>query len=62
MMTIKYAGPRPTISHHGVEFKDGKEDKYVYLMIGIQILKAIDKNYEDHKSYSYDTTTKRCKR
>ena len=60
-MTIKYAGPRPTISHHGIEFKDGKEDKYVYLMIAIQILKAIDKDYEDNKSYSYDTTTKRVK-
>jgi len=58
-MTIKYAGPRPTISHHGIAFKDGKEDKYVYLMIGIQILQAIDKNYEDNKFYSYDLGTKR---
>lgn len=58
-MKIEYAGPRPMISQHGVQFKDGKEDKYVYLMISIQILQAIDKNYEGHKSYSYDTTTKR---
>ena len=58
-MTIKYAGPRPTISHRGIEFKDGKEDKYVYLMIGIQILQAIDKDYEDNKFYSYDLNTKR---
>jgi len=58
-MKIEYAGPRPMISHHGVQFKEGKEDKYVYLMISIQILKAIDKNYEEHKSYSYDTKTKR---
>ena len=58
-MTIKYAGPRPEISHHGIQFKDGKEDKYVYLIIAIQILKAIDKDYEEKKSYSYDTTTKR---
>ncbi|MGB5866850.1 MAG: hypothetical protein WBG69_03150 [Arcobacteraceae bacterium] len=58
-MRIEYAGPRPMISQHGVEFKEGKEDKYVYLMISIQILQAIDKNYEGHKSYSYDTTTKR---
>jgi len=43
-MTIKYVGPRPTISHRGINFKDGKEDKYVYLMIGIQILQAIDKD------------------
>ncbi len=58
-MIIKYAGPRPTISHHGISFKEGKEDKYVYLMIGIQILQAIDKNYKDNKSYSYDLETKR---
>jgi len=58
-MTIKYAGPRPEISHHGIQFKDGKEDKYVYLIIAVQILKAIDKNYEEQHSYSYDTNSKR---
>ncbi len=58
-MKIEYAGPRPMISQHGVQFKDGKEDKYVYLMISIQILQAIDKTYEGHQSYSYDTTSKR---
>ena len=58
-MQIEYAGPRPMISQHGIDFKDGKEDKYVYLMISIQILQAIDKNYEGHKSYSYDIKTKR---
>ena len=58
-MKIEYAGPRPMISQHGVQFKDGKEDKYVYLMISIQILQAINKNYDGHRSYSYDTSTKR---
>lgn len=58
-MNIKYAGPRPIISQHGITFKDGKEDKYVYLIIAVQILKAIDKDYEEHKSYSYDVSTKR---
>ncbi len=58
-MNIKYAGPRPTISHHGIEFKEGKEDKYVYLMIGVQILQAIDKDYKEQSSYSYDLHTKR---
>jgi len=58
-MRIEYAGPRPMISEHGVEFKEGKEDKYVYLMISIQILQAIDKDYEGHKSYSYDTKSTR---
>ncbi|MEA3384474.1 MAG: hypothetical protein U9Q20_07385 [Campylobacterota bacterium] len=58
-MKIKYSGPRPFINHHGISFKDGKEDKYVYLMIALQILKAIDKDYEDLKNYSYDLSTKR---
>lgn len=58
-MKIKYAGPRAVISQHGIEFKDGKEDKYVYLIIGIQILQAIDKDYGENKSYSYDLHTKR---
>ena len=58
-MTIKYSGPRPVISQHGIDFKDGKEDKYVYLIISTQILVAIDKDYDKVKSYSYDTTTKR---
>lgn len=58
-MTLKYVGPRPIISQHGIQFKDGKEDKYVYLMIALQILKSIDKDYEIHKSYSYDTSTQR---
>jgi len=58
-MTIKYAGPRPEISQHGIQFKDGKEDKYVYLLISMQILKAIDKDYEEQKSYSYGLDTKR---
>ncbi len=58
-MTIKYAGPRPAISQHGIEFKDGKEDKYVYLIIAAQILVAIDKDYTEKAAYSYDTATKR---
>ncbi len=58
-MKIKYAGPRAMISQHGIGFKDGKEDKYVYLMIGLQILQAIDKDYKEEDSYSYDTNTKR---
>ena len=44
MRKIRYSGPRPMISQYGIEFKEGKEDKYVYLTISIQILKAIDYN------------------
>ncbi|MCK5293533.1 MAG: hypothetical protein KAJ49_02695 [Arcobacteraceae bacterium] len=58
-MKLKYMGPRPVISQHGIQFKSGKEDKYVYLMIALQILKSIDKDYNSTKSYNYDTSTKR---
>ncbi len=55
-MKIKYVGPRPEISEHGVTFKTGKEDKYVYLSVAVQILIALDKNCKDEKSYSYNTS------
>ncbi|MDY0328483.1 MAG: hypothetical protein RBR07_09565 [Arcobacteraceae bacterium] len=59
MRKISYSGPRPVISQYGIEFKEGKEDKYVYLMISIQILKAIDKNFKESKHYSYDLSSKK---
>jgi hypothetical protein len=58
-MIIKYAGPRPEISQHGIQFKEGKEDKYVYLMISLQILKSIDHNHNNNQTYNYDISTQR---
>ncbi|WP_419769483.1 MAG: hypothetical protein ACNI3C_09055 [Candidatus Marinarcus sp.] len=58
-MKLKYAGPKPIISEHGVSFKDGKEDKYVYLIIAVQILQAIDHEKYTQNHYSYDSTTQR---
>lgn len=58
-MKIEYTGPRPHITQHGITFKEGKEDKYVYLTLAIQILKAIDKDFSKQKQYSYDASTKR---
>ena len=57
-MQIKYVGPRPEISEHGVTFKTGKEDKYVYLSIAVQILIALDKNCKEDKVYSYNSSQK----
>lgn len=59
MMHLKYAGPKPMISEHGISFKDGKEDKYVYLVIAIQILTALD--HQDHtgESFFYAKQTRR---
>ena len=49
MLKLHYAGPKPSISQHGIFFKDGKEDKYIYLKIAISILLSIDK--EGSKKY-----------
>jgi hypothetical protein len=57
-MQIKYVGPRPEISEHGVTFKTGKEDKYVYLSVAVQILIALDENCKEEKIYSYNSATK----
>ncbi len=42
MLTLHYAGPKPFINQHGVFFKDGKEDKYIYLRLAAKILLFID--------------------
>lgn len=52
-MKIEYAGLKPVISEHGISFKDGKEDKYIYLSYAIDILTAIDHTYEKKKKYSH---------
>ena len=52
-MKIAYVGARPEISSHVVTFKTGKEDKYVYLSVAIEILKAIDSQEKDSKTYTY---------
>lgn len=49
MLTLHYAGPKPLISQHGIFFKEGKEDKYIYLKTAIYILLSIDK--EGSKKY-----------
>ena len=43
MLPLHYTGPKPTISQHGIYFRDGKEDKYVYLKIAVSSLLSIDK-------------------
>lgn len=45
MLTLHYTGPKPRISHQGITFHKGKEDKYLYLHSAIKILQAIDKDY-----------------
>ena len=57
-MKLEYAGLKPVISEHGVSFKDGKEDKFIYLKFAIDILNAIDHTYEQKRKYSHQVNTK----
>ena len=47
MFKLYYTGPKPIISQHGIFFKNGKEDKYVYLKTAVSVLLSIDKNQSD---------------
>jgi len=51
MSKLHYVGPRVEISHHGISYKIAKEDKYVYLMSALEILKDIDNDYEKNSFY-----------
>lgn len=53
-MELKYIGLKSYINQHGIFFKTGKEDKFSYLSSTINILKAIDNNYERQKHYTYE--------
>ena len=56
-MKLEYAGLKPVINEHGVSFKDGKEDKFIYLSFAVDILNAIDHTYEQKKKYSHQLNT-----
>ncbi|WP_415395818.1 hypothetical protein [Sulfurimonas sp. CS5] len=58
-MELKYVGPKPIISHTGIEFNNNKEDKYVYLNIVVQLLKALNHDYFKDKIYNYQVSTQR---
>ncbi|WP_455756127.1 hypothetical protein [Sulfurimonas sp.] len=58
-MTLQYVGPKPIISHTGIEFDNNKEDKYAYLNIVVQLLKALNHDYFDDKTYTYNVENNR---
>ena len=58
-MELKYVGPKPIISHTGIEFDNNKEDKFAYLNIVLQLLKALDHDYFEDKTYIYQSDTNR---
>ncbi|QOY55808.1 hypothetical protein HUE87_06175 [Candidatus Sulfurimonas marisnigri] len=58
-MELKYVGPKPIISHTGIEFDNNKEDKFVYLNIVVQLLKSLNHSYIKDKIYTYQTDSSR---
>ena len=57
-MKLEYAGLKPIINEHGISFKDGKEDKFIYLGFAVDILNAIDHTYEQKRKYSHQINVK----
>ena len=58
-MELKYVGPKPIISHTGIEFDNNKEDKFVYLNIVVQFLKSLNHKYITNKIYTYQSNMDR---
>lgn len=52
---LEYAGPKPHIFHTGIDFDQNKEDKYVYLHIVIELIKAVNHEYIEDRKYTYTT-------
>jgi hypothetical protein len=52
---LEYAGPKPHISHTGIDFDNNKEDKYVYLPVVVELIKALSHDYFEDKKYVYST-------
>ncbi|WP_456322061.1 hypothetical protein [Hydrogenimonas sp.] len=40
---FKYAGEKPIISQHGIDFDHAKEDRFIYLEPLVQLIEAFDK-------------------
>ena len=53
MLKVQYVGPRVEISNHGIAYRQSKEDKYVYLMAALKVLKDIDNDDDRKKLYSH---------
>ena len=58
-MELKYVGPKPIISHTGIEFDNNKDDKFTYLNIVVQLVKALSHDYFEDKTYTYNADTQR---
>ncbi len=58
-MKLEYTGPKEIISPLGISFKNGKDDKYVYIYPAMQIYNALHHNYEKGVIYTHNIKGKR---
>jgi hypothetical protein len=57
-MSLKYAGPKPLISAHGITFDLNKEDKFIYLSIVAELIQALSHEYVGGERYTHITAKK----
>lgn len=53
-MQLTYAGPKPSISAHGISFDNNKDDKFIYLGILAELIQALNHEYIEEKTYTYN--------
>ncbi|QOP45602.1 hypothetical protein [Sulfurimonas paralvinellae] len=53
MEKLAYVGPKPLISHRGIEFDKNQDDKFNYLPVLIELIKALDHDYFEDKQYTF---------
>ena len=55
MYKLAYAGPKPQISQRGIEFDKNQDDKFHYLPALIELIKGLDHDYFEDKTYTFET-------
>ena len=45
MKKLEYVGPKPLISHRGIDFDKNQDDKFNVLPVLIELIKALDHDY-----------------
>jgi hypothetical protein len=55
-MKLEYSGPKVMINPHGVFFDNNKRDKFEYLNVVTHLLKALNHDYIQEKTYTYQSS------
>jgi hypothetical protein len=58
MEKLAYVGPKPLISHRGIEFDKNQDDKFNYLSVLVELIKALDHDYFEDKQYTFEAHPK----